>query len=1063
MEVEEEEPYSPTPSPEYAPTSPRYSPTSPQYTVLEEEKQEEQENIQLYRDAGTYKELLDLLIPLIRNSTRVEEPILKDATFWSETMARDFPELCHLALALLQEPRREMENLSRSIGPLVEQLCCIARIVTQSTSVVATCVGRLNLARDQRVISRHIYAVKFFSSKVTTRCTEDINYARRIARLYRASLPFALPHHSFYFENHARIRRVFFDFIDRLGFLLVEGSPYETRFHGFLTVLLRKWTPSTEGVVSFPPVEEMEEAFRYRGAEEEETGERGLLRPVLNARTLSDFFNMIGNDLLNVRGSGGTYQWIQQHWHRLINIPTLLQQLIDEADAITEDYGQGNVYVPTPLPAPRYTLEDATRTVRLTYALYDLLNEAQNNTLKGDREILAMMGKEGDYILPLNEQRHCFNIEKYRAGEQFTTTSLTLHIVNLCDQNIVILVHQRAQRCRDSLTTYFKPGLVALLQDFRGFILYQFSGKGFDIPPPDYPEGSIYIDDNAIPTGLNRLTYAIWFRSGLFELLDRLDLEEPVLCDAIQNWKPDLVKKPSRHAIGNRVLLDFLRHLRQIIQGLEAPRTQDLLRIMSAFASTLTKEQNQRYSQNYAMEDRDFNNLVEKWKKTYPYQGNDDVVMLYLHLLGAARDIGLEGVFPQVPEENAEQSRKRLLEPELPLTTSSLLGSAHFMVLPILVQNMVAQQDVASSRELFNLIQQLLLVAKFSQGDMRPLFSNAQGDSNQSGYFWLRCIGSLTVFYHYIVLERGSLTGKERTSTLAVRPIVSVVRTPTPVDALLVESEPTLVKRAVGLSERHVTMTKEETITTDIQVVTQWQLVRQPDTESLDITEFVLRPLPRGLEDLNIGQLFHLASLSWNKEAPKLVSIIRTTLWFPFNGLRGRIAVIWKKRISEDEFYHIISLIAETVLFRHFQEPFSLSLSILNTAEEYYVLLRDTILSANLQQELYEIARYNQKLPDYLRSEGFFGLLFETLRDAILLEGFQWSETQPDYLVEALREMISYQLDQLFQGTSVFGFSDPSEINFIYKIYTFLVVNRYYYRHKNMVGIRKVRPYQNSI
>ena len=95
-----------------------------------------------------------------------------------------------------------------------------------NSSFVTCCLKLLRTVRDDSLIASSPIMAKFFSSSVTSRCATDTDYALYIASFYRRLFPLALPHHSFYFAEHARVRALFYRFLSGLDFLLTPDSPY---------------------------------------------------------------------------------------------------------------------------------------------------------------------------------------------------------------------------------------------------------------------------------------------------------------------------------------------------------------------------------------------------------------------------------------------------------------------------------------------------------------------------------------------------------------------------------------------------------------------------------------------------------------------------------------------------------------------------------------------------------------------------------------------------------------------------------------------------------------------
>jgi len=137
-----------------------------------------------------------------------------------------------------------------------------------------------------------------------------------------------------------------------------------------------------------------------------------------------------------------------------------------------------------------------------------------------------------------------------------------------------------------------------------------------------------------------------------------------------------------------------------------------------------------------------------------------------------------------------------------------------------------------------------------------------------------------------------------------------------------------------------------------------------------------------------------------------------------------------------------------------------------NDVSEYYAVLRTILLDPMFPPivggRCIELAD-ELALPKDMRTQDFFIELFRNIREACRPETFVWVETQPNYVMESLQQLLTTELDQLFHGPSSMGFENPGQINFMYKIYSYLVVNRQYFTRREEKVQHVPHPWQAHV
>lgn len=1026
------------------------------------EPEELHRNIDLYRGTKTYEEFLPLLTELIRTSDRVREPILGDETFWAERIAAFFPEL-----ALLIEGSRNRKLTVTFPRDLQKQIMLLTHTkkphpgADYLNSYAEVCLQILSQVRNDADIADSVYLSMFFSEKVTDRCAEDVVYAHQIARLFRATLPLAIPHHSFYFSEHAMVLWFFYRLLAKFGYLFRKGSPYS---HVLMNGLF-EITPGWHNRLSFFR-EEAEEKF----LSVEENRE-----PILDMVRLVSFFKSLERELLQpVTSMEDVLPWLREYGLGLMRTIVELREFIHEAEEINLEGMSDERY--------RSHIERGDFEGDLRNFLWECHGEWEGLSVDTPSRGMVPLIREA---LTTKQQLHSLDMDRYVStpalfvpiDTEYPKFSLALHVLTLCDMNPATLQRQREIRCHEALIHYFQPSLARLMKDFRGFVLYQFTVNEGEIPPPDYPEYAVYIDENGLSTGLNRLSYAIWRRSGLYEQLVQLDLDQPLLCDALTNCSfaaLELMAADSlpQEMVGDGALVAFLRLVKQTIAVSGNALGEDLLNLMGLFNLSL------REAKPYGgkEEKERANKLIDLWSRSYPYTGNSTVIALYVNLTLALQDsgvpLGLEGVLWMEEEGDVSKKRGREEKERRVIVTESMLGTTWqgTVVMEILLQNFLSQYDPAETAELFRMVKSLLTVAKFTPDQMRLLFSN---ERSESGRFWMRCIERIGLTYR--TLDRIEVTKLALEATLTflrLRPEVKVSRNPTPPNTMIVDSDVTLRGEPNGtLVETSVTMTKEETVTTEVFIENQWQLVLQDPP--IFLVKLNQQAVPQRLEDLNFPELFNLARFKWHKNGVQLVDIVKITLWKAFRLLRSEPGLV----LDEPVFLRLIGVIAEVVLYRYLvrtmlplmvgaQEEGSLGAR-RNGLYVYYIALKEVFMGAYTERDIRLYLKTNFPL-HYLVGPDFLDSLFEAIKRSVQADIFEWvfTTTDPDDVLDSLMKLLNDEVDGLFRGPSSLGFEDPSQVNFMYKIYTYLVVNRYYQRIGQELGRQAIHiphPWQSVL
>lgn len=1034
------------------------------------EPEEIQQDIEYYRDTESYDSLLALLIPLIRNSQRVREPILTDDAFWGAKMREFFPEVTSLIAAFPQA--QERADYSYRIRSLMFLLYCDSAadvlVDLRSTSFVSCSLGLLRSVRDDEAISKRPYIAKFFSRQVTERCLRDDDYAYYISLLYRRVIPFGVPHHSFYFKEHAKVRKLFARFCRAVGFLLEMDSPYMSMFEELLRGLLDTELRDRLFSVNVEEEEEGQIATRVEELERLFVSEQDLSAfPLIDAARLQSFFETVARRLVGERVdlASTPFSWFRIHGYKLIPVGGLVQQLI--RDAMEEVIEEGAIPV-------RYFPRDVHYATFFTGAerLVKMSREYNHLKMRTERSVL-------DFLL---DQQHCFNVDVYPEVTAFRGNypklSLTMDILTLCQQDPQRLKEQRARRCHEGLISYFQPGLEGLIQWYRGFIIEQFPSRPGEISTPDYPEDAIYIAGRHEPfsTGLNRFSYAVWRLSGLAELIANLDLNEPVLCEALTNWSLELEPAFTKQDCGDRFLILFLQLLKFITEKSKEPKMEDLLQPMKHIIDQIQRDvtwhtcAGERASQS-----------LREWDRTYRFVGNDTVVRIFHYLIMALRDSRVPIRFQE--EETPKEGVKRVREPPARVEPVSQLGREEsWQLIGIIIDNTMQtglseKRGLDASNVIFDLVKRLMLTTSVSPSTMRKLFSN---DSFESGKFWLLRINQIALpFIVMIWSERTGFVLKTEAKKIPIAPLHATRRKERPEDVMIADEGVTVLEPQASNGEKiesTVSMTKTEIITREIRIVTQWQLIRGVSELALissaegtgGVVKLGQLPMPLGVDKLNFGQLFHLASFRSNPrpQGPIVTEIIQRTLWFSFSDVQRKPIGIERRMtvgVREKLFLDIFRTTGEIIFYLYFNVSKRYFLHTAVDVSEYYETLKAVLQEEDLPR-LVRLRCLEKKiqLPVSMQTLQFFQSLFKHIRAMSLLDTFVWVPTQPTYVVDELRRLITSELDLLFHGPSSMGFESPSELNFMYKLYSYLVASRYYALQVGKQGEYRVpHPWQS--
>lgn len=439
------------------------------------------------------------------------------------------------------------------------------------------------------------------SDELRNRCARDEVYARRVGRLYAHAFPFGVPHQSYYFGVQHRIRQLglqFFLILANIVASLAEQEEERTRWlmtlltmvESHFAVHLRFWRTQPTGI-SF------EEALQ-----EAETAPPPGLTFLLD--TIPDVLAIYELAVDNLDDD-----------RPLVNVPVETLQFYVRLQLL---HRQSEL------------LRRMThwRDARVTLAW---LNE-ENNTRRD--QVLAIAATSGYGERP---PRHFFTcelgpnpvlthtmalFEMDRVRDQTglpreATAFLSCLLLEDAHRDATLLVAKHAERQRLLLARFFLDPLLELLGVYNGFVIYQFTSAPRTVPPADYAADAIYIDEQGVATGVNRLTYALWARTSFAERLRRVAMQSAQLWFTIMYPGREATRPASLTDQG--VLCAFISLVARLWQSEEA--MPDVLCGARALVEVVEAQSFGRQSP-----------ILAAWLRDYPY-GGDNVVLVKLYIL----------------------------------------------------------------------------------------------------------------------------------------------------------------------------------------------------------------------------------------------------------------------------------------------------------------------------------------------------------------------------------------------------------------------------------------------